>query len=338
MRESFGCLLSGQQATLYTISLGQIRAQITDYGATLVRLYVPDADGNVADVILGYGDVNGYAADTAFHGAIVGRNANRIGGAAFPLNGERCQLPKNEGDNSLHSGPDFFCKRFWELARLEESKITFRLESPHGDQGYPGNATIHVTYGLEPGGVLKISYDGVSDRDTVFNFTNHSYFNLAGHTNTAAAMDQELMLPARCYTVANAQSIPTGETRSVAGTPMDFRIPKPIGRDIGADYEALNLQGGYDHNFEVVTSPAAVLRDPVSGRIMEVVTDCPGVQFYAGNYLAGEQGKDGAVYHKRSGICLETQYYPDALNHPHWAQPITRAGEHYHSETQYIFH
>ena len=338
MKQSFGCLPDGREATLYMIGFGQMSAQLTDYGATLVRLYVPDEAGNLADVILGYEDVNGYAADTSFQGAIVGRNANRIGGAAFTLKGTPHQLPKNEGENSLHSGPDFFCKRFWEVVRLEESKITFKLESPHGDQGYPGNATIYVTYGLEAGGVLKISYDGFCDQDTVFNFTNHSYFNLSGHQNTAAAMDQELMMPTRSYTVANAESIPTGEIRSVVGTPMDFRSPKPIGRDIDLDFEALNLQGGYDHNFEVFASPAAVLRDPVSGRTMAVVTDCPGIQFYAGNFLAGEQGKDGAVYHKRSGICLETQYYPDAINHPVWLQPITPAGDHYHSETKYIFH
>lgn len=337
MKRDFGVLPSGEKATLYTISFGGIQAQVTDYGATLVRLFVPDAQGNVADVILGYDDVNGYANGTTFQGAIVGRNANRINGSAFSIGALHYKMEANEGENNLHSGPDFMSKRFWNLVRLEENKISFQLESPSGDQGFPGKATIYVTYGLEAGGVLKISYDAFSDEDTVFNFTNHSYFNLAGHDKPEAAMSQELMMPTRYYTVADEKSIPTGEIRSVVGTPMDFRAPKAIGRDINEDYEALNLQGGYDHNFEVFASPAAVLTDPASGRSMAVVTSCPGIQLYAGNFLEGEQGKDGAVYPKRSGICLETQFYPDAINHPEWIQPVTKAGEHYHSETKYIF-
>lgn len=337
MKKAFGRLPSGEMASLYTIRFGKMCARVTDYGATLVELWVPDEAGNLADVVLGYEDVSGYGNDTTFQGAIVGRNANRIGGAAFILNDIRYRLTPNEGSNNNHSGPDLFCKRLWKAVRVEESKITFRLDSPNGDQGFPGNATIHVTYMLQAGGVLKVAYDAVCDRDTVFNFTNHSYFNLAGHENTQAAMEQTLMLPARVYTVADTASIPTGQLRAVAGTPMDFRTPKAIGRDIGEDYEALNLQGGYDHNYEVFAQPAAILSDPASGRSMAVVTDCPGIQLYAGNYLAGEQGKAGAIYHKRSGVCLETQYYPDSLNHPQWAQPVTKAGEHYHSETKYIF-
>lgn len=337
MKKNFGRLPTGEQATLYTITFGEMSAQVTDYGATLVRLYVPDQDGNLADVILGYEDVSGYVNGTTFQGAIVGRSTNRIKGGAFTLNGTQHQMPQNEGSNNLHSGPDFFNKRMWKLSRLESNKISFTLESPEGDQGFPGKAVIHVTYGLEAGGMLKISYDAFCDKDTVFNMTNHSYFNLAGHEKTDLALNQELMMPTRYYTVADAQSIPTGEIRSVVGTPMDFRAPKPIGQDIDADFEALNLQGGYDHNFEVFASPAAVLTDPVSGRSMAVVTDCPGIQFYAGNFLTGEKGKDGAVYGKRSGVCLETQYYPDAINHPQWMQPVTKAGERYHSETKYIF-
>jgi aldose 1-epimerase len=167
--------------------------------------------------------------------------------------------------------------------------------------------------------------------------TNHSYFNLAGHDKPEGAMAQKLTLPARFYTVADAQSIPTGENRSVSGTPMDFRKAKAIGRDIGDNYEALNLQGGYDHNFEVFCNPCAIVEEPESGRSMAVYTDCPGVQFYAGNYLQGEIGKDGVSYPKRSGICLETQYYPDSINHPEWPQPFVKAGQKYHSETEYRF-
>ena len=193
-----------------------------------------------------------------------------------------------------------------------------------------------MTYALEYPGTLSITYEGVCDEDTVFNMTNHSYFNLAGHNKGSKAMDQILSMSARVFTVANAESIPTGELRSVEGSPMDFRSPKPIGRDIDADYEPLKLQNGYDHNFEVFCNPCAILSDPESGRTMSVVTDCPGVQLYTGNFLS-ETGKDGVVYGKRHGICLETQYYPDAVNHPEWAQPFVKAGETYHSVTKYIF-
>ena len=336
MKRSFGTIPSGESATLYTITNGRITAQLTDYGATLVSLLVPDPKGNVADVVLGCDDAAGYANGTCFLGCVVGRNANRIGGAAFPLNGKTVRIPANESSNNLHSGPDFYHLRLWKVKSHTENAITFRLFSPNGDQGFPGNATIRVTYALEQDDSLLIAYEAACDQDTVFNLTNHSYFNLAGQENTAAAMDQELMLPARFFTPADAESIPTGELRGVEGTPMDFRIPKPIGRDIEADYEPLHLQGGYDHNFEVFCNPCAVLRDPVSGRTMSVITDCPGIQFYAGNFLK-DYGKGGIYYGKRTGIALETQFYPDSVNHPEWAQPITPAGTVYHSETRYRF-
>ena len=200
----------------------------------------------------------------------------------------------------------------------------------------PGNAQISVTYRIDGDNGLHIVYDGVCDQDTVFNLTNHSYFNLAGHQHTDKAMDQVLSLPARHFCPDDAESIPTGEKRDVSGTPMDFRAPKAIGQDIGIDYDALNLQGGYDHNFEVFCNPCATLADPASGRSMSVYTDCPGIQFYSGNFL-DDEGKDGIHYGKRSGIALETQFYPDALHHPDWAQPVTKAGQRYHSETCYRF-
>ena len=336
MKRSFGTIPSGETATLYTISNGHITASVTDYGATLVSLLVPDSRGNVADVVLGCDDAAGYAKGTCFLGCVVGRNANRIGNAAFPLNGKTVRIPANEGNNNLHSGPDCFHLRLWTLKEHTENAVTFRLDSPNGDQGYPGNATIHVTYALEQDNSLLIAYDGICDQDTVFNLTNHSYFNLSGQENTGSAMAQELTLPARHFTVANAESIPTGELRNVEGTPMDFRTPKAIGRDIEADYEPLHLQGGYDHNFEVFCNPCAILHDPASGRTMRVSTDCCGVQFYAGNFLK-DYGKGGIYYGKRSGICLETQFYPDAVNHPEWIQPITPANTPYHSETRYRF-
>lgn len=337
MKESFGVLPSGQSPSLYTISCGGLTAAVTDYGANLVRLLVPDAAGNLADVVLGYDDCNGYrTANGAALGATVGRNANRLKGSSFSLNGRCYPLPPNEGKNNLHSGPDFFFQRMWKLVSHTQTAVTLELDSPNGDQGFPGNALIRVTYSLDSKGGLHIVYDAVSDQDTVFNMTNHSYFNLAGQDQTDKAMDQVLTIPGRFFNPDDEENIPTGELRSVVGTPMDFRSPKPISRDIGMDYEPLKLQGGYDHNWEVFCNPCAYLHDPTSGRTMSVSTDCPGIQFYAGNFL-DEVGKNGIHYGKRSGVALETQFYPDSLHHPQWPQPVTKAGEKYHSETVYRF-
>lgn len=336
MKENFGTLPSGEVATLYTITNGNITAAVTDYGATLVRLFVPDASGKAADVVLGHDDCSGYEkANGSFFGATVGRNANRLKGASFQLQEKTYHLLANEGSNNLHSGPDFYHLRRWSTVVVSKTSVTFELFSPDGDQGFPGNATIQVTYKLDEQNGLHIIYDAVCDQDTVFNLTNHSYFNLAGHDQTSEAMDQILTIPGRFFCPDDAQNIPTGELRDVEGTPMDFRAAKPIGRDIGNDYEPLLLQNGYDHNYEVYCNPCAILQDPVSGRRMEVHTDCPGLQVYAGNFL-DETGKEGVYYGKRSGVALGTQYYPDALHHPQWPQPITKAGERYHSET--VFH
>ena len=336
MKKNFGILPSGEEASLYTISCGGITADISDYGATLVSLLVPDSAGSLADVVLGCDDCVGYAVGGGCLGATVGRNANRIQGASFRLNGKDYTLTPNENGNNLHSGPDLYFKRMWKLVSHTDTAVTLELNSPHGDQGFPGNAVIRVTYCLDADGGLHIAYDAVCDQDTVFNLTNHSYFNLRGHEHTDTAMEQVLTLPARFFNPDDAEAIPTGEKRSVEGTPMDFRVPKPIARDLYADYECLKLQGGYDHNYEVFCNPCAQLSDPVSGRSMAVYTDCPGVQFYAGNFL-DDQGKDGVYYGKNSGVALETQFYPDALHHPDWPQPITKAGDRYRSETIYRF-
>ena len=337
MKETFGILPSGESASLYTISCGSITVAVTDYGAALVNLLVPDKAGNMADVVLGYDDANGYrTANGAALGATVGRNANRLKGAAFALNGKTYHLSANEGNNNLHSGPDFFFQRMWKVVEHTNTSVTLELNSPDGDQGFPGNALIHVTYSLDETGGLHIVYDAVCDQDTVFNFTNHSYFNLAGHEQTETAMDQILTIPGRFFNPDDAENIPTGELRSVEGTPMDFRTPKAIKQDIGCDYEPLHLQGGYDHNWEVYCNPCAILHDPVSGRMMEVHTDCPGIQFYAGNFL-DEHGKGGVYYGKRTGVALETQFYPDCLHHNDWPQPIVKAGEKIRSETIYKF-
>ena len=336
MKENFGILKDGRPVYLYTISCCGITAAVSDLGATLVNVYVPDADGNAADVVLGYDDAAGYLNGTCFLGAIVGRSANRIKGSTFSIGSRSYTLTPNENANNLHSGPEFYHNRLWSVSAHSQSSITFHLDSPDGDQGYPGNASIDVTYSIDENGGLHIAYDASCDQDTIFNLTNHSYFNLAGESSVSTAMDQLLMLPARTFAVADSESITTGEMRSVDGTPMDFRTPKPIGQDINQDYTPLNLQGGYDHNFEVCCNPCAVLSDPVSGRTMAVYTDLPGVQFYAGNFLQ-ETGKNGTVYGKRSGIALEAQFYPDSIHHPEWKQPVTKAGEKYHSETIYRF-
>ena len=337
MKEKFGILPTGEETFLYTISCGKVTAKVTDYGATLVNLLVPDKNGNVADVVLGFDDCNGYrTGNGGFLGATVGRNANRMKNACFVLNNQTWSLTPNEGSNNLHSGPNCYHTRMWKVLSHTTDAVTLELNSPHGDQGFPGNAVIHVTYRVDNKGGLHIVYDAVSDRDTLFNLTNHSYFNLAGHDQVNTAMDQILTIPGRFFNPDDAQNIPTGELRSVEGTPMDFRSPKPIGRDIGEDYEPLHLQGGYDHNFEVFCNPCAILHDPTSGRTMAVHTDCPGVQLYAGNFL-NETGKGGIYYGKRSGVALETQFYPDSVHHPEWPQPFVKAGEPYHSETVYRF-
>lgn len=335
MKEFFGSLPNGENASFYWISDGSVRAQITDLGATLVRLYVPSKQGVATDVVLGCSNVNDYIRHDSHLGATIGRNANRVGNAGFSMENTQISLGVNDGCNNLHSGPDYYDIRIWDVTEHTDNSITFSLCSPDGDQGFPGNAKISVKYVLE-NNALKIVYDGICDKDTVFNMTNHSYFNLAGHENTSLALEQTLMMPSDFFTVADSQSIPTGELRSVDGTPMDFRAAKAVGRDIDEAYEPLILQRGYDHNYVVTTQPCAVLSSETSGITMQVFTDCPGIQVYAGNYL-NEMGKDGVFYAERSGIALETQFFPDSVNHNDWKQPFVPANTPYHSETVYQF-
>lgn len=337
MQKEFAKLFDGRTAHLYILKNGSLEAHITNFGATLHRLYVPDANGDIADIVLGFDTPEEYINSTTFFGTVVGRNSNRVKAGQFRLNGNTYQMGKNDGPNNLHSGPDYFKDRLWNVEHVTDTTICLSLNSPDGDQGFPGNAEIKVTYTLEDPGTLSITYDAVCDQDTIFNMTNHSYFNLAGHHMPEKAMDMLLSMPARFFTVSDAESIPTGECRPVDGTPMDFRTPKPIDRDINADYDALILQNGYDHNFEVHSNPCAILSDIDSGRRMAVITDCPGIQLYSGNFLQGETGKDGVKYCFRGGVCLETQYYPNAINQPDWKKPITKAGTPYHSETKFIF-
>ena len=343
MKKEFGLRSDGQQAYLYTIRSGKITAEISDHGATLVKLFVPDSEGNVADVVLGFDTPDEYTASGTFFGATVGRNSNRVGQATFDLYGKKCKLDANDnGVNNLHSGFDPYKNRLWEVITHTENSICLGLESPNGDQGFPGNAHIRVTYTLDNTGSLRITYDGICDQDTVFNMTNHTYFNLAGHDHPEKAMNQILSMPARVFTFADEMSIPTGELRSVAGTPMDFREPKPIGRDLGEDYDALKNQGGYDHNFvigqEGVTKTFARVESEKSGIGMECVTDQPGVQIYVSNGLAEKSGKGGVALYKHQGICLETQHYPDSPNHQTFPSTTLKAGDTMVSETSYRFY
>lgn len=328
--EWFGKLRSGEDTHIFTISDGSLTAVISDLGATVIKLYVFGTD-----VVLGFDDPNDYVASGTFFGSVVGRNCNRTADATVRIQGIEYAMDRNDnGVNNLHSGFAFYKDRIWNVAQISRNCLKLTLSSPDGDQGFPGNAQISVTYTLE-NNALVIEYDGLCDCDTVFNLTNHSYFNLAGHNHPERAMDQLLTIHAGYFTPADSMSIPTGEIRAVADTPMDFRTPGKIGTNIGDDYDALNLQGGYDHNFILTGEHCATLQyDDLK---MDVYTDRPGVQFYSGNFLEGEIGKEGVSYCHRGGVCLETQYWPDATHHPLWPQPVVKAGEHYHSRTVYQF-
>ena len=339
---SFGKNGKGQDATLYTFqNENGMVMEVSDFGATLYALRVPDGRGTTVDVVLGYDDPSGYEGPSGtFFGATVGRNANRMGRARFEMNGKEYQLDANDGRNNLHSGYDFYNHRIWQVKKVEDNSITFSLYSPDGDQGYPGALTLDVTYTLRENNAVQIDYLGVPEQDTIINVTNHSYFNLNGH-DSGTITSHTLWLDADRYTRADAESIPTGELPPVEGTPMDFRVKKEVGRDIDAPYEALIFGKGYDHNWCLNNdgrfAKVAELTGDKTGITMEVYTDLPGVQIYSGNFLTREPGKQGAVYRHRAGICFETQYYPDAPNHENFPSAICKAGQHWTSTTVYQF-
>ena len=338
----FGKNTKGEAATLYTFenSSGMVM-EVTDFGATLYSLLVPDGKGGRIDVVLGYDDPIGYEGPSGtFFGATVSRNANRIGNARVVINGKEYRLDQNDGNNNLHSGYDFQSFRIWKVKAMTENSITFSLHSPDGDQGYPGAVDMDVTYTLTEENEVRLDYYAVPDADTILNLTNHSYFNLNGHAS-GSVLKHTVWLDADSFTRADAQSIPTGEIVPVAGTPMDFRTRKEGGRDIEMDYEALNFGKGYDHNWCLNNggklAKVAELTGDLSGITMDVSTDLPGVQIYTANFLEKEAGKDGVVYLRRQGICFETQYYPDALNHPNFPSTLCKAGEVYKTTTIYRF-
>lgn len=339
--QKFGITKDGSKPYLYKMKNDAgMEVQVSDFGATLVNVTVLDQDKNPVEVVLGYEDAAGYENGTAAIGAIVGRNANRIGGACVTINGIDYKLAENDGKNNLHSGPDVYQKRMWRVVENGDDHVTFLLHSPDGDQGYPGALVMKVTYSLDEENTLMIHYDAEPDQDTIINMTNHSYFNLNGH-KSGDVLNHTLWLNADAFTPADAASIPTGEIRSVEGTPMDFRTDKTIGKDIGVDYEPLVFGKGYDHNWvlknEGEFDKVAEVAGDESGIHMSVLTDLPGVQIYTANFLDGVKGRDGAVYEMRDAICLETQYYPDAIHHENFPGPICKKGEKYDTRTAYRF-
>lgn len=346
--KSYGKTKDGKEVKSYILkNKNGMEAEFLDYGAVLVRLLVPDQNGRLADVVLGYDSVAGYEETTTAFGGFIGRNANRLGDGKARIGEKIYDLEKNDnGINNLHSGSIGYNKMMYEVEITEEEgeyMIEFSRLSPDGEQGFPGNTDVSVVYTLTEENELVIEYLAVPDKDTIINLTNHSYFNLAGHAS-GNVLEQKVTIYADYFTPADAAMIPTGEIRPVDGTPMDFRTAKKIGQDIGADYEPLRLAGGYDHNYilKEVTGDlvglAARAEDPVSGRVMEVYTDRPGIQFYTGNFLQGEAGgKEGVVYEKHGGFCFETQAYPDAPNKPAFPATLVRAGEKFDSTTVYRF-
>lgn len=337
----FGYTKDGTETHLYLLeNKNGLKAQVSDYGASLVRLLVPDKEGRIVDVVHGYDNVTGYERGDASIGATVGRSANRIGGAQIEINGVKYELDKNDNGNNLHSGCDYYQKRIWKVADHSSNQITFLLHSPDGDQGYPGALDMHVTYRLDDENTLNICYEAVPDQDTVINMTNHSYFNLNGH-NSGSVLEHTVTLEADYFTPADEESIPTGEIRSVEGTPMDFRQGKVLGQEIDNDYEPLRFGGGYDHNWVLKNkggfAKVAEVASDRNGIRMEVYTDLPGVQMYTANFLDNESGKDGAFYTRRSAVCLETQYFPDAVHHDNFPSPVCRKGEKYYTHTAYRF-
>lgn len=341
-KEFFGKTKNGQEISRYFITNSKgMKAGVINYGAILVNLFVPDKEGNMADVVLGYDTLEPYFENGSFFGATVGPNANRIGGASFELNGQKYQLDINDGKNNLHSHMELgYHKCVWEATQQEDG-VMFSLEDTDGNMGFPGNRKISVTYTVTEENELKIHYQGISDKDTILNMTNHTYFNLAGH-NAGNIHEHVLQMQASLYTPVVKGAIPTGELATVAGTPFDFCVAKKVGKDIGADCEQLKLVGGYDHNWvidgkEGTLREFATVTEETSGRIMKAFTDLPGVQFYAGNSISPTNGKEGVLYSARSGLCLETQYYPDTANKPEFPSAVFGPDRKYDTVTVYQF-
>jgi aldose 1-epimerase len=344
-KASFGKTPEGQTVDLYTLTNKKgMEVAITNFGGIVVSVKVPDRNGKVADVVLGYDTLDGYVKDKSYFGALVGRYGNRIAQGKFSIDGATYTLAQNNGPNSLHGGIKGFNKMVW-TAKAISSKdgpaLQLNYLSKDGEEGYPGNLSVQVVYTLTDGNELKIDYSATTDKKTVLNLTNHSYFNLAGQ-GSGDILAHELALQADKFTPVDTTLIPTGELRDVAGTPFDFRTKAAIGARINQDDEQLKLGKGYDHNFVLRHSgelaPAARVREPKSGRVLEVSTTEPGVQFYTGNFLDGSAiGKGGKGMTMRAGFCLETQHFPDSPNHPDFPSTLLSPGQRYHTITVYKF-
>lgn len=343
--ELFGRMAEGTPVELYRLQSEQIEAHCVTYGAGIVSLWVPDRSGHREDVVLGYADLNGYVQNHRskapfFFGSTIGRYANRIAHARFSLDGREYMLSKNNGAHSLHGGPGGFHNVVWDAEAIRNG-VAFHYFSKDGEQGFPGNLKMTVSFTLDSGD-LRIDYRASTDKTTVVNFTNHGYFNLAG-AGRGSILSHQLKMPASRFTPVDGDLIPTGELRAVVGTPLDFRESRAVGERIQADHEQLNLAQGYDHNFVLddgskQLKPAAELYEPASGRVLEVLTTEPAIQFYSGNHLDGSaRGKNGMAYAKYGGLCLETQHFPDSPNHANFPSTVLRPGETFHSVTIFRF-
>lgn len=345
-KEAFGTTHDGKAVDLYTLTNSHgVEVRVTNYGGIITSLRVPDKDGQSDDVVLGYDSLDSYLKSTPYFGAIIGRYGNRIANGKFTLDGKECTLAKNDGPNSLHGGIKGFDKAVWEAEPFENKEgvgVIFKYTSPDGEEGYPGNLKTTVTYTLTDKNELIFEYHATTDKATPVNLTNHTYFNLAGD-GKRDILGHELMLNADRFTPVDKTLIPTGELRRVSGTPLDFTKPTAIGARIAQNDEQLTFGRGYDHNFVLNREGeglrlAARVHEPSTGRMMEVYTTEPGVQFYSGNFLDGTiTGKGGHVYKQRYGFCLETQHYPDSPNKPDFPSTILRPGQIYQSRTVYQF-
>ncbi|MEY8331929.1 aldose epimerase family protein [Lachnospiraceae bacterium 47-T17] len=342
-KESFGRTNEGAEVTKYTLkNAGGMEVELISLGAAMRAIRVPDRDGKVRDVILGYDTPADYQNIRGYLGMVIGRNGNRIKDARVTIDGVTYELEANNNENNLHSGRDGFHSVVWEEAEADDSHVVFTHTSPDGAQGFPGEMKVTMSYTLTDAGEVILNYKATTDKKTVANFTNHTYFNLDGH-ESGSMEGQELQILASNYTpVVDEKAIPTGEIAPVADTPMDFREMTAIGARIGADFDQLKYVGGYDHNY-VLDDADGTLRlvirakSKVSGIGMDVYTTCPGVQFYAGNRVGGQTGKGGVTYNDRQGFCLETQYFPNSVNDTNFEQPFLAPGETYESTTKYCF-
>ncbi len=344
-KSDFGKTADGTSVALYTLTNAKgMEAKIITWGGTVVSLKTPDRKGAMSDIVLGYDNLAGYAKGGAFFGALVGRYANRLAKGQFPIDGKTYTVPKNNGENALHGGIRGFDKRVWTAKELPGGALELTYVSKDGEEGYPGTLTATVTYTLTDDNRLRIHYAAVTDKPTVVNLTNHSYFNLKGDGDILGHL---VTLNADRYTPVDAGLIPTGELRPVEGTPFDFRKARTPGERIGQADEQLKLGKGYDHNWVLnrvgaaagtLSLAAKVEENGVSGRVMEIYTDQPGVQFYTGNFLDGtEKGKGGKVYNLHAGFCFETQHFPDSPNHPAFPSTLLKPGEKYDTTTEFRF-